>query len=140
MSPSHGKILGILFQMIIDLPLTVRTIHTSISSVRVYVCLYSWYYPQAVHPPIYVTLACAFLCAYPYPLWDRGFNLSPNIALNVWILISTVSSPPVIVGLIQSSQSCFIKLIQDFTLNISISHSSFGTNWPGLLIVVPFST
>ena len=75
-----------------------------------------------------------------YPLWDRGLPLSTNIALHVWTRINTGRPPPVIVVLIWSPQSCFITLIQDCNLNISIEHSSFGTHWPGPLVVVPFAT
>ena len=61
-----------------------------------------------------------------YP--DRGLPLSPNSVLHVRPKISTERPPPFIVGLIRSPQSCFITFIQDFTLNLSITLSSFGTH------------
>ena len=59
---------------------------------------------------------------------DRGLPLSPNSVLNVQLQIITERPLPFVVGLIRSSQSCFITLIQDYTLNLSITHSSFGTH------------
>ena len=71
---------------------------------------------------------------------DRGLHWSTNSILHVWPQISTGRPPPFIEGLIWSPQSCFIKLIQDCTLKLSITQSSFGTHWPGPLVVVPFAT
>ena len=66
------KILGLLFRRITHLPLKVRTIHTSVSFVRVYVHSYACCSPLSVHPSIYMSLERACRCAYPYTLWDRG--------------------------------------------------------------------
>ena len=141
MPADHTKtICGILFWRIIHLPLTAGTRRTCISFVRVYICSYACYSPLYVHPSIYVSLDRALPCVCPYPLWGRGLLLYNNIVLHVRPQISAKLPPPVIVGLIRPPQSCFIKLIQDCTLNISITHSSFGTHWPGPLVVVPFAT
>ena len=128
-------ILGLLFQRIILLPRTECTIHTFISFVRIYVRSHLY-----IHISIYMSLYHARLCSCPYLLWDRGLSLSPNSALHVWPRISTERPLPVIVGLIRSPQYCFITLIQDCILNLSITHSSFGTHWPGPHLVFPFAT
>ena len=134
------KILGIFFRRIIHLTLTACKIHTSISFVHIYVCSYACHSPLSVHPPIYVSLYRDCPCVCPYPLRDRCLPLSPNIALHVRPRISTKRPPPVIVGIIWSPQSFFITFIQYCTLNISVTHSSFGTHCPGPLVVVPFAT
>ena len=58
----------------------------------------------------------------------RGLPLSTNSVLHVRPQISTEHPLPFIMGLIWSSQSCLSTLIQDCTLNISITHSSFGNH------------
>ena len=88
--------------------------------------------------PCYVFGPCSSMRAPLSP--DKGWPLFPNSVLHVWPQISTKHPLPFIVGLIQSPESCFITLIQDFTLNLSITNSSFGTDWPGPLVVVTFST
>ena len=59
---------------------------------------------------------------------DRGLPISPNIVLYVQPQISAEHPLLFIVGLIWSPQYCFITLIQGCTLNLSTSHSSFGTH------------
>ena len=99
------KSLGIIFRRIIYLPLTACTIRTSILFVRVYVCSYACNFPLSLHPKIYKSLDRNRPCACPYPLWDRGLLLSPNIVLHVQPQISTGRPLLVIVGLIGSPQS-----------------------------------
>ena len=78
---------------------------------------------------------CLSVCV-PLSL-DSGLPLSLNSVLHVRPQISTERLLPFIVVLIRSPQSCFVTLIQDCTLNLSIIHSSFGTHWPVPLVVVP---
>ena len=61
-----------------------------------------------------------------YP--DRGLTLNLNSVLHVQPQISTKHPLPFIMGLMRSPQFCFTTLIQDFILNLSITHSSFGTH------------
>ena len=59
---------------------------------------------------------------------DRSSPLSPNSVLHVRSQISNERPPPFILGLFCSPQSCFITLIQDCNLNLSITHSSLITH------------
>ena len=142
MSRWKNTILSLLFRRIIKLTLTVRTICTSIQSVCVYV-------RSSVRTRIRLFVRLPFLSCCVFGTCssvrvslspDRGLPLFPNIVLHVWPQISTEHPPPFIVGLIWSPQYCFITLIQYCTLNLSISHSSFGTHLPGTLVVVNFVT
>ena len=146
---SHKTILGLILQRIIHLPLTACTIRTSIQSLRIYnsvrtriqfspyVYAYMFVCTRAILP-CHVFVPC-FSVRMPLSP-DRGLPLSPNSVLYVRPQISTESPLLFIVELIWSPQSCFITLIQDCTLNLSIAHSSFGHHWPGPLVVVPFAT
>ena len=126
MIQSHKKtILGILFQRIIHLPLTACTLHTSILSVHIYICLYACHSSLSVNLSIYVSLYCAPLCSCPYSLWDRGLPLSPNSALHVWPRISAVRPPLVIVGLIRPKPTAranhwYISTPPSYQINNSI--------------------
>ena len=118
--------------MIIHLPLTARP----------NTLLPNYYAYMFVHT--HAILPCCIFGLYlsmRVPLSpDRGLPSSTNIILHVRPQISNERPPPFIVGLIWSPQSCFITLIQDCTINISITHSSFGTNWTGPLVFVTFVT
>ena len=125
-------ILGIFFQRTIHLPPTARP-----NALLPNLYAYTFVHTRAILPCcIFGTCSSMRMPLYP----DRGLPLSPNIVLHVRPQISTERPPLFIVGLIWYLQSCFITLIQDFNLNLSITHSSFGTNWQGTLVVFPFST
>ena len=71
---------------------------------------------------------------------DRGLPLCTNRVLHARPQSSNERPPPFIVGLIRSPKSCFTTLIQDCTLNLSITHSLFCTHYTGPVVVFTFAT